>query len=86
MGLQHKPKLRVYRELTREIGFEKYLEYVKEAPSRLFLSFTRVPMGCLRSSVGMIRGVGHRSVLIVGLVRYQLSMLFLSVHHRIPRD
>ena len=37
MALQHKPKLRVYRELKQEIGFQKYLEYVKGAPSTLFL-------------------------------------------------
>ena len=35
-ALQHKSKLRVYRELKREIRFEEHLEYVKEAPSRLF--------------------------------------------------
>ena len=41
MALQHKSKLRVYRELKREIGFEEYLhvEYVKGTPSRLFLKF-----------------------------------------------
>ena len=49
MALQHKSKLQVYRELKREIWFEEYLEYVKGAPSTLFLSFVRVPMGCLRS-------------------------------------
>ena len=32
------------------------------------------------------KGGGHRSVLIVGYVRSQLSMFFLSVHHMIPRD
>ena len=36
MALQHKSKLRDYRELKWEIGFEEYLEHVKEAPSRLF--------------------------------------------------
>ena len=30
--------------------------------------------------------VGHRSVLIVGLVRNHLNMFFLSVHHTIPKD
>ena len=39
MALQHKSKLRVYRELKREVGFEDYLEYVKGAPSRLFFKF-----------------------------------------------
>ena len=36
MALQHKPKLRVYRELKQEVGFEEYLEYVKEATYMLF--------------------------------------------------
>ena len=39
MALQHKSKLRVYRELLLEIGFEEYLEYIKGVPSRLFLKF-----------------------------------------------
>ena len=30
MALQHKSKIQVYRELKQEIGFEEYLEYVKE--------------------------------------------------------
>ena len=34
-----KSKLRVYRKMKREIGFEEYLEHVKEAPSRSFLKF-----------------------------------------------
>ena len=37
--MQHKSKLRVYRESRREIGFEEYLKYVKGAASRLFLKF-----------------------------------------------
>ena len=36
MALQHTSKLRDYRELKQQIGFEKYLEYVKGAPSILF--------------------------------------------------
>ena len=32
------------------------------------------------------KGVGQRSLLIVGLVRSQLSMFFSNVHHTIPRD
>ena len=39
MTLQHKSKLRVYRQLKHEIGFEEYLEYVKGAPSRRFFKF-----------------------------------------------
>ena len=86
MALQHKSKLQVHRELKPEIGFEEYLEYVNGAPSRLFLSFVRTPMGCLRSCEGMVRRVGHRSVLIVRLVRNQLSMFSLNVHHMIAKD
>ena len=80
MALQHTSKLQVYRELKWEIGFEEHLEYVKVAPSRLFLSFVQVPMGCLMTWVGMM-GSGSQ-----GLVRNQLSMFFLSMHHMIPRD
>ena len=39
MALQHKSKLQAYKELKWEIGFEDYLKYVKEAPSRLFQKF-----------------------------------------------
>ena len=39
MAIQHKSKLRVYRALKQEIGFEEYLKYVKEAPSRLVFKF-----------------------------------------------
>ena len=52
MPLQHKSKLQVYRKLKQEMGFVECLEYVKGAPSRLFLSFVGVPMGCLSSWVG----------------------------------
>ena len=41
-----------------EIGFEEYLEYVEGAPSRFFKSFVWVPIGCLRSWLGMLRGGG----------------------------
>ena len=50
-----------------------------------FLSSVRVPMGFLSNWVGILRGVGLRNVLIVGLVRSMLSMFFLSVHNTIPR-
>ena len=32
MALQHKSKLRVYKELKRRIGHEEYLKYVKGTP------------------------------------------------------
>ena len=61
MVLQHKSKLRVYRELKQEIGFEEYLEYIKGARSKLFSKFRLgIPMGCLSNWVGMIRGGGSQ--------------------------
>ena len=66
----------LYRELKWKIGFEKCLEFVKWAPSRLLLSLVQLPMSCLRSWVGILREVGHRSVLIMGLARSWLSMFF----------
>ena len=39
MVLQHKPKLRVYKELKCGVGFEEYLKYVKGPSSRLLLKF-----------------------------------------------
>ena len=39
MVSQHKSILCVYKELRWEIGFEEYLEYVKEGPSSFFLTF-----------------------------------------------
>ena len=51
-----------------------------------FKSFVRVPTGYLRSWVGMLRGVGYRSVPTVGLARSQLSMFFSNVDHMITRD
>ena len=68
-----------------EIGFEEYLEYVKGAPSRWFLKFRSSTHGLFeelgRHDKG---GVGHRSVLIVGLVKNRLSRSFLSVHEINP--
>ena len=76
MALQHKSKLRVYRELKQEIGFEEYLEHVKEAPSRLFLKFRSSTHWLLEELGRHDKVVGHMSVLIVVLVRNQFSMLF----------
>ena len=86
MALQHKSKLRVYRELKRKIGFEEYLEYVMEGSSRLFLKFCSGTHALFEELSRLDKGVGHRSVLIAGLVRNRMSMFFLSVHHMIPRD
>ena len=86
MTLQHKPKFPVYKDLKRKIGFEDYLEYVNRAPSRLFLKFHSGTHGLFEELGRHDKGVGHRSVVIVGLVTSRLSMSFLSVYHMIPRD
>ena len=86
MGLQHKSKLKVYRKLKHGIVFEEYLEYIKVAPSGLFLKFRLGTHGLFEELCRDDKGVGHGSVLIAGLVRNQLSMFFLNVHHMIPRD
>ena len=39
MALQHQSKVQFYRELNKEIGFEEYLQYIKEITSRFFLKF-----------------------------------------------
>ena len=74
MGLEHKSELRLYRELKKEVGFEKYLQYVKGANARLFLKFCWEPMDFLRSWVGLLVGMGHRNVLTVGPLKSPLSM------------
>ena len=37
-----------------------------------------LPMGCLRVCVGMLKGIGHRSSLIMGLVRNRLGVFFIE--------
>ena len=64
MVLQHKSELHVYRELKWEVGFDEYLELVGGASFRLLLSSVQVCMAFLKSSVGMLKGVGIRNVLI----------------------
>ena len=72
--------------MKHEIGFKEYLEYVKGAPSRLFLKFGLGTHGLFEELGRHDKGVGHRSVLIAGLVRNRLSMFFWSVYHMFPRD
>ena len=87
MALVHQYKLQVYRELKRDIGFEKYLENVKCAPSRLFLKLHSGTHGLFEELGRHAKGrVSHRSVLIVGLVSSQLSRFFLNLHHISPGD
>ena len=86
MALQHNSKLGTYRELKQEVGFEEYLEYVKEASSRLLSKFHSGTHGLFEELGRHAKGVGHWNVLIVELVRSRLSMFLLSVHHTIPRD
>ena len=45
IALQHKSKLRVYKELKRGVGIEEYLEYMKGPPSRLLFKFRSVTHG-----------------------------------------
>ena len=45
----------------------------------LLLSFVQVPINFLRSWVGMLKGVGLRNVIIVGLIRILLTMFYLGV-------
>ena len=52
---------------------------------RFLLKFVQVPMHFLRSWVGMLKGMGLRNALIVGLVRSLSSKFFMSVHDMIPR-
>ena len=40
------------------------------------VKFCSATVGCLRNWVGMLMRVGHRSVLIAGLLRAWLSTLF----------
>ena len=52
-----------YKKLKQEIGLEYYLhvQCVKRIPSKSFVSFgkLKVHMGCLRSWVGLLRGVAQ---------------------------
>ena len=86
MALQHNLKCIFIGGLKREVEFEKYLEFLRGMPSRLFINLVQVALGYLRSWVGILIRVGYRIVLIVGLVRNKLSMLFLSIHYMPPRD
>ena len=49
-----------------------------------FKYFVHVPIGCMRSWVDMLRGAGHRIVLIVRLVK-SVEHVHLNVHYVIPR-
>ena len=60
MALQHKSKLRVYRELKREFGFEEYLTHVKGAPSRLFFKFRSGTHGLFEELGRHARGGGSQ--------------------------
>ena len=68
--------------------FWKYvhIEYVNGTHSKLVFNLHLGTHGLLEESGGHAKGVSHRSVLIVGLVRSHLSMFFSNVHYMIPRD
>ena len=76
-----------YRELKGEVGFEDYLEYVKEAPSRLFFKFCSGTHRLFEELDRHARREGSQECPIVsGLVRSLLSMFFMSVNHMISKD
>ena len=66
--------------------FEELLKYLKEPSSRPFLKFCPGTNGILRSWVGMLRGVGPRNALIVGLVRSLLSMFLFIMDHTVHKE
>ena len=76
------------KELKRGVGSGEYLKLVKGPSSRLFVKFSSGTHGVFEELGRHAKGgwVGLWNVLIVGLVRSLLSMLFLSEHHMIPRD
>ena len=58
---------------------EEYLEYVKDAP--YWIVSCKLHSGRLFVELGgYARRVGHGNVLIVGLVKSQLNMFFLSMY------
>ena len=72
--------INLYLGMKHEVGFQEYLDLVME------VGFVWALMGGLRSWVCMLVGIGHRSVLLVGTARSQLSMFFLSVQQTILRN
>ena len=72
--------------LGTHVLFEEYLEYIKVAPSRLFHKLCFGTHGLFEELGRHAKGVSHKSVLIVVLVRSRSSMFFLNEHHMISRD
>ena len=55
----------------------------KAKVANVYFCIPKAPMGVLKSWVGMLGGVGPRSILMIGSVSSLLNMFFLSVHHAI---
>ena len=69
-----------------ETGFEEYLEYVKEAPSRLFLKFCSCTHGLFEELGRHDKGSGSQEWPNCGACKESVDHVLLSVHHMIPRD
>ena len=86
MALQHKSKLQVYREFKREIGFEEYLECVKEAPSRLFLKFYSGTHGLFEELGRHDKEGGSQECPNCGICKESVEHVLFIVHYMTPRD
>ena len=73
LALQHKSELQVYRELKWKIGFEKCLEYIKGAPSRLFLKFCSGTHGLFEELGRHDKGGGLQECPNCGACNYSFS-------------
>ena len=85
MALQHKSKLRIYKELKCGFGFEEYSQLVKGPSSRLLLKLHSGTHELFEEQGRHAKGGGSQECLIVALVRSLLRMFTLSVHRMIPK-
>ena len=69
-----------------EVGVEECLEFVKGASQIVFKIFVQVPMGFLRSWIGILAGEESQERPICGACKERLNILFLRVHHAILTD
>ena len=86
MALEHKTKLRVYRELKWEIGFEEYSEYVKVPPSRVFLKFCSGTHGLFEELGRHADRGGLQECSNCGACKESVEHVLSNVHYMIPRD
>ena len=78
-SLSHNSKLRVYRELKGQIELEKYLKYVKGAPSTLFFKFRSRTHELFEELGQHAGGDGSQECCNCGTCN-------ASVHHTIPKN